>query len=148
MSDRLLRHLRERFPDAAESFDPLDYVYAKGSVEDALWYSHLIWPKFVRVRDLIILQSAYITESDRNKLNNLFNQCEDNRAVEIEMNRFPIHSMFLNVSDTPELYMDLLDILVESWRCKLEREFKDIKFNVYVEDSDNYDDISIVFHQI
>ena len=133
-------------------FTPFDFIHKYGSPLSALLHSHLFWPDFVEIDDMVFLQYEFEDENDYKRLKEALEHYQWNRrAVEESFNVVEISSFFGkstgDVSD--EGYQVLASIVCDTWSAKLKHQFPSRRFEIDILDIDDTDgEIAIIFRQI
>ena len=131
-------------PWATQSESPaMEWLFATGTVEQALAYSELLWPDFVEHQDCILLHcvaDSFPTWKD---------QLGDLSKVEAMLNHVHI-SDFFHRESSHDLMISLGHVLKDAWTMKLARDFPGRRFCIefYDERSEDPTDYQITFYQM
>ena len=146
---KLIQRLSEKFADDdTTAWDELDFLYAKGSALAALWYSRLFWPEFVEIDGMVFLTRSMSSADDRARLADAVKTYgRDRRAIEQGFNSVEAAWLFDTLDLDDGEYLWLLERLVEMWRCRLHALYPRRRFEVVLQDADDWNDVRITFHQ-
>ena len=108
------------------------FIVAEVSLAKALAVAGLIWPKFIRVDDCVILSTRYSDENFQRWSNELEH---DGSAVERMLNHVHLWDFFDAESDTEEHGLEFLaEVVAAGWKMKAEAEFTDRDFMAEITD--------------
>ncbi len=147
----LVEHLKEFYSDEdTRNFNVLDFVGAFGSPLLAIAYSKLFWADFIEFREMVFLSENF-NEDVKKKIGELLENNSIKQDIEKSFNLFEVPSSFFgkNSGDTydGEDYQ-LAEILKQSWRCKLEKDFPSKEFKVEILSADTTGgEVGVIFYQ-
>ena len=152
MSDRSPTEAAVRlWPDQdAAGFHFFDFLHARGSPRQALFYSGLFWPEFIEREDMVFLEGTIEDESDRQRLLEALHRYGDRTKTEQSFNTVEIPSLFgrRSTETTDEEDEYLANRICTMWTARLRELFPDRKFFVEVLPADESGgEISIRFYQ-
>jgi hypothetical protein len=121
----------------------MEWLYATGSVEQALACSDLFWPEFVEHEGCVFMER--VADSFRGWSESL----GDPSKVEAMLNHRHICDLFERES-SHNMMIGLGRVLRDAWTIKLARDFPERRFAVefYDTPSENPTDYQITFYQV
>lgn len=118
-----------------EASDYLDALWSVGSPVEALFYSRLFWPRFVRVHGCLFLSGTVQAPDDDGTIAELLaRNGQDRRLTERALNRTPLVELFeAHASELDDAgFRELGSILVKTWKAALDEAFPEDHYEVEV----------------
>ena len=151
MDDRaIIERLKDKYKDKnTEGFTILDFISACGSPVEAIAYSKLFWPDFVKFHNMVFLSDTLETAADRDRVIEGFQKYGlDRRTTEEAFNVLEIPNFFARhggeSTDEEDIY--LAERIAEMWRHRLAQQFPHRQFVVQVVDAEDVE-IGVTFYQ-
>jgi hypothetical protein len=101
----------------------MEWLYATGSVEQALGYSELFWPEFVEHEGCILLERVPAS------FNSWAESLQEPSKVEAMLNHRHVSDLF-HAQTSHDMMITLGRLLRDIWTLKLARDFPDRRFSV------------------
>jgi len=119
------------------NFGVLDYLYAFGSLIEAMAYAKLFWPDFLVVEEMVIRADVIENEADRNRIREVLHKWNGDIAkTECSFNRLEVPCGVFGKragEGSPELGNELAQTLAEMWHARLSQLYPDRTFTVSLE---------------
>lgn len=135
----------------ATGFHYFDFLHARGSPRQALFYSGLFWPRFVELEGMVFLEGTVEDESDRQRVLEALRRNGGHRArTEQSFNSVEIPSLFGGrAGETTEEEDELLAFQIcAMWSARLRGLFPDRDFCVEVQPAnEGGGEIAVRFYQ-
>ena len=134
----------------ATGFQYFDFLHARGSPRQALFYSGLFWPQFVEFDGMVFLEGTIEDESDRQRVRDAVHRYEGDRVkTEQSFNTMEIPSLFGGraTETTEEEDEFLASQICAMWTARLRELFPSRVFSVEVVPADETGEIAVRFYQ-
>lgn len=134
----------------ATGFHYFDFLHARGSPRQALFYSGLFWPQFVEFDGMVFLEGTIEDESDRQRVQEAVHHYKGDRMkTEQSFNTIEIPSLFGGrATETTEEEDELLaSQICAMWTARLRELFPHRVFSVEVVPADETGEIAVRFYQ-
>jgi len=134
----------------ATGFHYFDFLHARGSPRQALFYSGLFWPQFVELEGMVFLEGTIEDESDRQRVRDALRRYGGNRVqTEQSINTVEIPPLFGGrageTTDGEDAF--LASLICATWAARLRELFPDRAFAVEMVPADETGEIAVRFYQ-
>jgi hypothetical protein len=133
--DVIIKCARRLWPEQdANNFTYFDFLHARASPRQALFYSRLFWPEFVEIDDMIFLRDVVEDELDRQRVLDALATYKDKAQTEHAFNMVEIAPLFggrmAEFDDNEE--MALAEQMKVMWAARLHSAFPGRTFVVEI----------------
>lgn len=139
------------WPDQEVSgFDYFDFLHARGSPRQALFYAGLYWPDFVLLDEMVFLRSMVEDDEDRGRVEAALIKFDgDKRRTEQSFNTVEVPSLFgRRLSETSDAEDEAIARLIrEMWSARLHKLFGELSFRVEVVPAGEETAVAVSFWQ-
>lgn len=132
------------------SFNYFDFLHAKGSPFDALFYSRLFWPEFIEYKGMFFLKETIEDEDDEFRIDRVLKENNgDTIKTEQTFNLIEVPSLFGKrlAETTDKEDITLTERLIEMWSYRLHMLYPERKFEVkLLTDKETGGEIALSFY--
>jgi hypothetical protein len=146
IEDMVVAQVKSCYPERdLENFRGFDLLYSFGSAVDALIYSSLFWPKFIRIEGMFFLEHIVETDCDIDKVRRHRRNSGSDIKTEMAFNNIEVSALFCGDDSNRASVSLLAKVISECWRAKL-NDLSESPYEVHMQAQE--DDVFLVFHKI